>query len=361
MNGMPQIASQLREVLRRAGSDELDAWIASLPDWALVTAAVLAGLLGLAILGWGLHGAYGAMTRPSLVRASRRRAPKRPKAQSEPQPGHEHWTGLTREMQAKLEQMTAAPTSLKPPTPAQLKQLKDDEEPLVAAAAEEGAPADVFRELGAMRSLLDPPGAIEAFEVARALDPTDFWTRAFLARLYERSSRPDEAKEEAAAAVHAAAAAWQLMDFEDQVLSADETLELLEAARRALPNVPETLEAQVKAASGESAREFAQLLGLLISLGARFVDRDLRTGASALEWSACIAAGLTEGQSPEAAAQLANDRYVRERLAHLNSFEALQPQIAALLARLEPPPVDGSGETSPPAPDPELKPGSIAS
>ena len=172
----------------------------------------------------------------------------------------------------------------------------------------------MFRELGALRALLNAAGAIEAFEAARALDTTDFWTHAFLARLYERAGRAEEAQQEGVAAVRAAAAAWQLMEFEDQVLSADETLEQLDAAKRSLTNVGETLEALVKAASSEEAREFTHLLSLLISLGARFVDRDLRTGAAALEWSGHLAAGLAQGDARAKIVELAGDKYLRERL-----------------------------------------------
>jgi hypothetical protein len=137
------------------------------------------------------------------------------------------------------------------------------------------------------------------------------------------------------------------MEFDDQVLSADETLEQLEAAKRSLPNVGDTLEAMVKSASPEEVREFGQLLGLLISLGARFVDRDPRTGAAALEWSACLAAGLVQAESRAEIAALAADKYLRERLAHLNSFADLAPLAATVLERLDALAGEGAPSTSP--------------
>jgi hypothetical protein len=347
MSGIAQIADRLREALLRTMSGEVAVRIERAPDWALVGGAALLAFVGLALLVWVLHAVYGLIARPRLLAhaASKRPAPAPPQPKEAPPPRH-HPAGLAARLQSRLEELANSPPTQKPPTPAQLKKLKEDEQ-RVAAAAAEGAPADVFRELGAMRAPLDGAGAIEAFEAARALDTTDFWTHAFLARLYERAGRADEAHQEGVAAVRAAAAAWQLMDFEDQVLSADETLEQLEAAKRSLPNVAETLEVLVKTASSEESREFAQLLGLLISLGARFVDRDLRTGAAALEWSACLAAGLAQGDARALVAELALDKYLRERLAHLHSFEQLEPLAAALAARLDE--ISGENTSSPPS------------
>jgi hypothetical protein len=334
MIGLAQIADGMRTTLLEAAPDAFDPWIARAPDWALLVGAASLALAALAALAWTCHAVWRAMAWPRLAYAPKQRRPGASQQGPQPAPPRPHWSGLAARMQAKLEELAASPTPPKQPTPAQLKQLKDDEQRLVAGAAE-GAPVDLLRELGALRAMLDPAKAIEAFEGARALDSTDFWTHAFLARLYERAGRPDEAQQEGIAAVRAAATAWQLMEFEDQVLSADETLEQLEAAKRSLPNVGETLEAMVKSASPEEVREFGQLLALLISLGARFVDRDPRTGAAALEWSACLAAGLVQAESRAEIAQTAADKYLRERLAHLNSFADLAPLAATLVERLD--------------------------
>jgi tetratricopeptide (TPR) repeat protein len=348
MIGLAQIADGMRTTLLEAAPDALDPWIARAPDWALLVGAAFLALAAFGVLAWASYAAWRAMAWPRLAYAPKQRQVRAPQQATQSAPPRPHWSGLAARMQARLEELAASTSAPRPPTPAQLKELKDDEQKLLAGAAE-AAPTDLLRELGALRAMLDPGKAIEAFEGARALDSTDFWTHAFLARLYERAGRPDEAQQAGVAAVRAAATAWQLMEFEDQVLSADETLEQLEAAKRSLPNVGETLEAMVKSASREEVREFGQLLGLLISLGARFVDRDPRTGAAALEWSACLAAGLVQAESRAEIAQLAADKYLRERLAHLNSFADLAPLAATLLERLDALAGEGAPSTTSPA------------